>query len=148
MACKELNSCESKAELTPRLFTHDEELPPHTSDCDTDECVPQHPIRKMLRDLFSRSGSSSKLVYKNDMYVIMDVLSRHLDDLSPDSKHLPEYLSILLNIVRYSDYLHDGYKFASIRDSLQALGEQLAYYNDSQSKISSRLVSEIIFYFK
>ncbi|VDD82282.1 unnamed protein product [Mesocestoides corti] len=83
-----------------------------------DPDTPRNAARKLIADIFSDS-KTAKLVYCNDVEVVVDVIIRHLCDLpasSPvchpyylccecSSPDLPEFIYCLDKVIRNSDYM-------------------------------------------
>ena len=77
-----------------------------------------HSVVKFFVDVFSNSNSSGKFLYTNDFYVLVDVLSRNINDLQPGSKLRTEYLDLFLNIVTHKIYKDSRYRWKELREIL------------------------------
>uniref|UniRef100_A0A5K3F5J9 SH3 domain-containing protein n=2 Tax=Mesocestoides corti TaxID=53468 RepID=A0A5K3F5J9_MESCO len=69
-----------------------------------DPDTPRNAARKLIADIFSDS-KTAKLVYCNDVEVVVDVIIRHLCDLPASSPDLPEFIYCLDKVIRNSDYM-------------------------------------------
>lgn len=94
---------------------------PGRSRCTTRADVLQ-PCLKMLRDVFARSKTASQL-YTNDLRVLVDIILRNLVDLPEKDPLRVDYITLLHQLVRNSDYSTLKYRTADIRRIVGEIGD-------------------------
>lgn len=70
--------------------------------------TPRHSVTKLLFDLFSTS-STAELIFQNDRNVIIDVINRHIGNLSQrGTERVLDYPVLLGLIIAHSEYISSG----------------------------------------
>lgn len=83
-----------------------------------------HSVLKFLQDVFS-SRDTSDIFYRSDLMVMIDIAVRLISDLSPGDRMRMEYLSLMLAIMRSTDYLEHRHRLSDLQAALQRiLGEE------------------------
>eukprot|EP00698_Gefionella_okellyi_P023431 TRINITY_DN8009_c0_g1_i1.p1 TRINITY_DN8009_c0_g1~~TRINITY_DN8009_c0_g1_i1.p1 ORF type:complete len:195 (+),score=45.16 TRINITY_DN8009_c0_g1_i1:445-1029(+) len=95
------------------------------------------PCLKMLRDIFARSKTAA-LLYTTDVRVLIDVIYRELGDLPERSPLRADYVALLHQVVRNSDYSTMKYRGAE----LLAMLTQLSQLNDPSAPAAVSMLAE------
>ncbi|XP_077085969.1 NCK-interacting protein with SH3 domain [Siphateles boraxobius] len=104
-----------------------------------------HAVLKFLQDVFS-SRDTSDIFYRSDLMVMIDVSVRQISDLSPGDRMRMEYLSLMLNIMRSTDYLEHRHRLTDLRAALQRiLGEEDCGKDPGASGQMDRLIVQQIY---
>uniref|UniRef100_A0A8C1UJG6 NCK interacting protein with SH3 domain n=1 Tax=Cyprinus carpio TaxID=7962 RepID=A0A8C1UJG6_CYPCA len=83
-----------------------------------------HSVLKFLQDVFS-SRDTSDIFYRSDLMVMIDIAVRQISDLSPGDSMRMEYLSLMLALMRSTDYLEHRHRLRDLQAALQRiLGEE------------------------
>uniref|UniRef100_A0A9J8BZX7 NCK interacting protein with SH3 domain n=1 Tax=Cyprinus carpio carpio TaxID=630221 RepID=A0A9J8BZX7_CYPCA len=83
-----------------------------------------HSVLKFLQDVFS-SRDTSDIFYRSDLMVMIDIAVRQISDLSPGDRMRMEYLSLMLALMRSTDYLEHRHRLRDLQAALQRiLGEE------------------------
>uniref|UniRef100_A0A8C1YXU8 NCK interacting protein with SH3 domain n=1 Tax=Cyprinus carpio TaxID=7962 RepID=A0A8C1YXU8_CYPCA len=83
-----------------------------------------HSVLKFLQDVFS-SRDTSDIFYRSDLMVMIDIAVRQISDLSPGDRMRVEYLSLVLALMRSTDYLEHRHRLSDLQAALQRiLGEE------------------------
>uniref|UniRef100_A0A8C2IQP7 NCK interacting protein with SH3 domain n=1 Tax=Cyprinus carpio TaxID=7962 RepID=A0A8C2IQP7_CYPCA len=83
-----------------------------------------HSVLKFLQDVFS-SRDTSDIFYRSDLMVMIEIAVRQISDLSPGDRMRVEYLSLVLALVRSTDYLEHRHRLSDLQAALQRiLGEE------------------------
>uniref|UniRef100_A0A672PNW8 NCK interacting protein with SH3 domain n=1 Tax=Sinocyclocheilus grahami TaxID=75366 RepID=A0A672PNW8_SINGR len=83
-----------------------------------------HSVLKFLQDVFS-SRDTADIFYRSDLMVMIDIAVRQISDLSPGDRMRMEYLSLMLALMRSTDYLEHRHRLSDLQAALQRiLGEE------------------------
>ncbi|XP_016344405.1 NCK-interacting protein with SH3 domain [Sinocyclocheilus anshuiensis] len=83
-----------------------------------------HSVLKFLQDVFS-SRDTADIFYRSDLMVMIDIAVRQISDLSPGDRMRMEYLSLMLALMRSTDYLEHRHRLSDLQVALQRiLGEE------------------------
>ncbi|XP_051549595.1 NCK-interacting protein with SH3 domain-like [Myxocyprinus asiaticus] len=83
-----------------------------------------HAVLKFLQDVFERRETAD-IFYHSDLMVMIDIAVRQISDLSPGDRMRMEYLSLMLAIMRSTDYLQHQHRLADLQAVLhRILGEE------------------------
>ncbi|KAF4097187.1 NCK-interacting protein with SH3 domain-like [Onychostoma macrolepis] len=100
-----------------------------------------HSVLKFLQDVFS-SRDTSDIFYRTDLMVMIDIAVRQISDLSPGDRMRMEYLSLMLAIMRSTDYLEHRHRLSDLQATLQRiLGEE---EDCGEDRDSSRAMDKLI----
>ncbi|XP_056303812.1 NCK-interacting protein with SH3 domain-like [Danio aesculapii] len=83
-----------------------------------------HAVVKFLQDVFF-SADSAQIFYRSDLMVLIDITVRQISDLEPGDRMRAQYLSLMLSVMRCSEYREHRHRLADLRAALQRiLGEE------------------------
>ncbi|XP_051977793.1 NCK-interacting protein with SH3 domain-like [Xyrauchen texanus] len=97
-----------------------------------------HAVLKFLQDVFV-SRDTADIFYHSDLMVMIDIAVRQISDLSPGDRMRREYLSLMLAIMRSTDYLQHQHRLPDLQAALhRILGEE------DEDEGSSRQMDKLI----
>ncbi|XP_052797022.1 NCK-interacting protein with SH3 domain-like isoform X3 [Mya arenaria] len=77
-------------------------------------------VMKVLQDLYSRPGTAG-ILYTNDAKVLLDIILRHLIDLSPCDKLRSSHLKLMQLYLEHADYKEHRHRSTELRECLQRI---------------------------
>ncbi|XP_054992246.1 NCK-interacting protein with SH3 domain [Sorex araneus] len=84
------------------------------------EPQPPHSVLKFLQDVFA-SPATASIFYQTDMMALIDIVVRHIADLSPGDKLRMEYLSLMHAVVRSTPYLQHRHRLPDLQATLRRI---------------------------
>ncbi|XP_059398960.1 NCK-interacting protein with SH3 domain-like [Carassius carassius] len=105
-----------------------------------------HSVLKFLQDVFS-SRDTADIFYHSDLMVMIDIAVRQISDLSPGDRMRMEYLSLMLALMRSTDYLEHRHRLSDLQGALQRiLGEEedCGEYRGSSRQMDKLIVQQIL----
>ncbi|XP_049633306.1 NCK-interacting protein with SH3 domain [Suncus etruscus] len=84
------------------------------------EPQPPHSVLKFLQDVFA-SPDTATIFYHTDMMALIDIIVRHISDLSPGEKLRMEYLSLMHAVVRSTPYLQHRHRLPDLQATLRRI---------------------------
>ncbi|XP_031815523.1 NCK-interacting protein with SH3 domain [Sarcophilus harrisii] len=81
---------------------------------------PSHSVLKFLQDVFA-SRETASIFYHTDMMALIDIIVRHISDLSPGDKLRMQYLTLMHGLIRSTSYLQHSHRLPDLRATLKRI---------------------------
>ncbi|XP_078727423.1 NCK-interacting protein with SH3 domain isoform X2 [Lampetra fluviatilis] len=103
---------------------------------------PPHSVLKFLQDMFCERETAA-IFYHTDMLVMIDIIVRQLSDLSAGDKMRMEYLSLMLAIMRSTDYVQHSHRGGDLRACFRRIAAEEGGEGDQHCRMDRDIVCQI-----
>ncbi|XP_061423137.1 NCK-interacting protein with SH3 domain isoform X3 [Lethenteron reissneri] len=103
---------------------------------------PPHSVLKFLQDMFCERETAA-IFYHTDMLVMIDIIVRQLSDLSAGDKMRMEYLSLMLAIMRSTDYVQHSHRGGDLRACFRRIAAEEGGEGDQHCCMDRDIVCQI-----
>ncbi|KAH3717720.1 NCK-interacting protein with SH3 domain-like [Dreissena polymorpha] len=112
------------------LFNRDED-PVRLSE---DSSSPCNSVMKMLQDMYSQPATSC-ILYTNDAKVLIDIILRHVIDLSPGDQNRSAHLKLMRLYLENADYSETRHRYSELKECLHRIHTEETEMEDDKHTV-------------